>query len=211
VRRTLLDLAGRAPEGWVVHDAARLAGGLDPGTYVAAVRRGTDARNVDDPILRLYRAALGRSPQPAELRAWRAIRRKGVPMAVIAQVFVTSPEFGRLHGALSNRQFAAYLAGLGRAEGPDPLVVSTWVALLDSGRVGRGRALAITIDATAYRADAQPWVDVVALWLGLLGRAPSPTEATTAIRRLAAGTPLSALATDLLSSPEYTRHITTTR
>ncbi len=207
VRDTLTRLAGRAPSGWVRHDVARLEAGLDPGAYVAGVRRGSDARAVTDPLLRLYRAALGRSPRPAELRVWEAIRRRGVSMSSIAQIFVNSPEFGRRHGKLSNEQFGRLAAKLLDPAAPSTQVAAAWTAILDDRVRTRGQALASIIDEARYRTLSQSWVDVVATWIGLLDREPSAKEITTATARLEGGTPLSTLASELLASDEYYRRV----
>ncbi len=93
-----------------------------------------------DQIARLYRAGLGRTPDPAGLAHWRTVRASGVGLEQIANAFIGSPEFQSRFAGLANRAFVdqLYQFVLGRVG--DPGGVAYWTSRLDGG-LSRARLL----------------------------------------------------------------------
>jgi poly-gamma-glutamate synthesis protein (capsule biosynthesis protein) len=107
---------------------------------LVALALGLAAASVDAPvrpeegeIVRLYRSALGRDPDPDGYRYWVTSRIEGVPLAIVAASFLAGPEFGRRFGTGNDPVFVdrVYTNVLGRPG--EPAGVAYWSGELDRG------------------------------------------------------------------------------
>jgi hypothetical protein len=210
VTRVHTDLAGTPPTAgtrasWT---AALTAGTKTPGDLVEALRRGPDNTAAVDPVARLYRAFLGRTPDAGGLRFWVQRKRAGTwTVSRMADQFAASSEFQRTYGTLTNRQFVTriYTDVLGRAA--DPSGVTYWTGKLDRRERTRGQVMIGFSESSEYRRKQAENTDVAVVYAFLLGRAPTAGEATLWTTRQRAGTPVAVLAGELLASPGYATRI----
>jgi hypothetical protein len=72
-------------------------------------------------VIRLYRSVLGRQPDPEGYGYWSALRVEGVPLAVVADGFLTGREYRRRFGAGTDAVFVerVYANVLGRPGDPE--------------------------------------------------------------------------------------------
>jgi hypothetical protein len=188
--RAVVDRAPKPAEltAWV---AALDAGTKTPGQLDDALRRSTENTANVDPVVRLYRAFLGRAPDAAGLRFWIARKRAVAPartwsVGQMAASFVASSEFQRKYGSLSNRAFVTriYTDVLGRSA--DQAGVDFWTRRLDTKRLTRAQVMVNFSESSEYRRKQGATTDVVVAYLALVGRMPTPSE-TTAWTTAAAG------------------------
>lgn len=107
-----------------------------------AVPPADDARPADDQILRLYRAAFGRSPDPGGFSFWSDAYRSGRSLESIAAGFESSPEWRARFGADPSASAfvdALYRNVLGRSG--DAGGERFWVEALTSGRRTRAEVV----------------------------------------------------------------------
>ena len=88
-----------------------------------------------------------------------------------------------------------------------PGAVAFWTTLLDSKLVTRGQVMLTYSDGTMFKASLAGWVDVVHLYLAMLGRPPSAQELSSTTTRLTNGTMLATVAGELLGSPAYANRV----
>jgi hypothetical protein len=168
------DLLGREPDRagrnyWT----SRLHHGTRTGSWmINAFLRTPEFAGVVAPVVRAHLAVTGTYPRSAAgVRADALRLRQGTPLATIAGELVTATP---AMAGLSNSAFvsALYRNALGR--GPAAAELSAELGRLGSGTT-RGEIVArLTSGPTAGRFLLAP-VDVVMLYLGLLGRAPDPS------------------------------------
>jgi hypothetical protein len=123
VDRQFLDITAKLPtssqrSSWV----NQLSNGTrSKGDLVDALRRGPENLANVDPVVRVYRAFLGRAPDAGGLKFWINRKRSIAPaktwtVTQIATEFTNSNEFKTKYGSLTNRQFVTqiYTDVLGR-------------------------------------------------------------------------------------------------
>jgi Domain of unknown function (DUF4214) len=211
VSRLTLDLTATPP---TTAELKLWIGALDAGTktkgdLVDALRTSADNTTNVDPIARLYRAFLGRTPDAGGLEYWVGRRRSGDWTLVrTADHFATSSEFVRKYGALTNRQFVTriYTDVLGRPA--DQGGVDYWTRQLDLKRRSRGSVMVGFSESSEYRRKQVENTDVAVDYIFLLGRAPTAGQVADWVTRQEAGTTQSVLAGELLDSQAYAEHIT---
>ena len=102
--------------------------GSTPFTSVA------DAVEIGGPLLCLHRAALGRDPDAAGLKALVAARRRGADLADLARVLMATAEFGVVHGSgdpghATDAAFAAKAAAQAFGPNGDPAAAALGLAM----------------------------------------------------------------------------------
>lgn len=210
VKRQYLDLTGAQPNSIVVGSwVSRLAdGSATAGDLVEALRRGSDNTKNVDPVARLYRAFLGRTPDAGGLRFWVGRKRAGTwTVTKMADSFATSSEFTRTYGKLTNRAFVTriYTDVLGRAA--DTSGVNYWTGTLDAKTRTRGQVMVGFSESSEYKRKQAENTDVAVAYVFLLGRSPSASEVTDWVDRQKSGTSAVTLAQELLDSPGYAAHV----
>jgi uncharacterized protein YkwD len=211
VKRLHVDLTDAQPSASALSSwVASLSGGSKTrGDLEEALRRTTDNTSNVDPVARLYRAFLGRTPDAGGLKFWVNRKRSGTwSLTKMADNFAASNEFKTKYGTLTNRQFVTriYTDVLGRAA--DPSGVDYWTGRLDSGTWSRGRVMVGFSESNEYKRKQAENTDAAVAYVFLLGRAPTAAELTDWTTRRKAGTTNAALANELLLSSKYATHIT---
>ncbi|HMJ76102.1 MAG TPA: DUF4214 domain-containing protein [Iamia sp.] len=215
VTRQYVDLTARAPSSaslssWV---AQLTAGTKAKGDLDHALRRGSENLANVDPVVRLYRAFLGRAPDAGGLEFWIARKRNVAPartwsLTQIATGFTSSIEFKTKYGSMSNRAFVTQIYTDVLLRPADAAGVDYWTGTLDRGRKTRAQVVVGFSESVEYKTKQAQNTDVAVAYISLMGRAPTTAEASNWVTRQKAGTPDAALLTELLTSAEYATHIT---
>ncbi|WP_421121636.1 DUF4214 domain-containing protein [Aquihabitans daechungensis] len=215
VTRQYVDLTTKAPtssqlSSWVsqLNAGTKTKGDLDD-----ALRRGDEnLRNVD-PVVRVYRAFLGRAPDAGGLQFWIKRKRNVAPaktwtVTQIATEFTNSNEFKTKYGSLTNRQFVTqiYTDVLGRPA--DPSGVNYWTGKLDRKEKTKAQVVVGFSESNEYKTKQAQNTDVAIAFIYLLGRAPTAGEAADWVARQKAGTTHAVLLTELLEGNLYRNRIT---
>jgi hypothetical protein len=148
-------------------------------------------------VIRLYRTTFGRLPDGNGLAYWSGrLQRHASSLRSMAKAFVSSSEFKRRYGALDDAAFVGqmYANALGRT--PDPDGLAFWVGKLQHGTT-RSSLLVSLSESREHVRRAQPEVDAVLLYTGMLRRMPTTAEVS------ASGNDPVQLASDLFHSEEY--------
>jgi len=215
VTRQYVDLTTKAPtsaqlSSWVsqLNAGTKTKGDLDD-----ALRRGDENLKNVDPVVRIYRAFLGRAPDSGGLKFWINRKRSVAPartwsVTQIATDFTNSNEFKTKYGSLTNRQFVTqiYTDVLGRAA--DPSGVNYWTGKLDRKESTKAQVVVGFSESNEYKTKQAQNTDVTIAYVYLLGRSPTTTEASDWVTRQKAGTDHAVLLTELLGSAKYATHIT---
>jgi hypothetical protein len=157
------------------------------------------------PITRLYLGTFRRIPDTAGLLFWIGEFRKATTTAKlqeIATVFATSPEFLATYGALDNTGFVNKMYDLILGRPADAGGLNFWVGQLNGG-VGRGVLLSQFTESEEYKARTANDVYVIAIYVGMLRRAPDQGGFDFWKGRIAAGGSRLELIDGFLSAAEY--------
>ena len=175
-----------------------------------------DGRTDLGSALRLYRAALGRDPDPIGLGFWTGALDTGTATPVeAARSFVASPEFQARYGATDNAGFVdlLYRNVLGRAA--DAEGSAYWKGSLDAGAITRAEAVlgfsdsAELVAATAGRFSGGVWapdtvaVDVLRFYEAVLDRLPDAGGLLHWINVRGQGLTLPQMADAFIASAEF--------
>ena len=214
VTRQYLDLTTHTPtssslSSWV---AQLTSGTKTKGDLDDALRRGAENLGNVDPVVRVYRAFLGRAPDAAGLKFWIARKRNVAPartwsVTQIAESFTASNEFMTKYGSMTNMQFVTqiYTDVLGRAA--DPSGVTFWTNQLNTKEKDRAQVVIGFSESNEYKTKQAQNTDVAVAYIYLLGRAPTAIETTNWTTPEKAGTTDAALLTELLNGAPYATHI----
>ena len=141
------------------------------------------AREID-PAIRLYQAALARSPDYAGLQNWsKALQAGALTLDAAADQFAASAEFAATYGTLDNTQFVQqlYRNVLGREA--DPTGLANWVGLL-AGGASRGTVVVGFSESAEFTHKMSTQVEILRLFFLLQQRMPTPAELQAAIALL---------------------------
>jgi hypothetical protein len=210
VTRVTSDLTGRPPtaDDLTSQMAALEQTSMTKGDLVAALRASADNTSNVDPVVRLYRAFLGRTPDAGGLTYWVGRRRSGGWTLVrTADHFASSSEFTRKYGDLTNRQYVRRLYTDVLQRDPDQAGEDYWTRQLDLRRRSRGSIMVGFSESSEFKRKQAGNTDAAVAYVFLLGRAPSSGEVAEWVTRQAGGTTTSELASELLESGAYARHI----
>ena len=213
---------GSDPAGWISRQGTVSAGGETDG--FAGVERiafidGHLSYTAEDPdaqVARLYRAALGRTPDSGGLAYWGGRVTDGASLASVAQSYLSGPEFQARFGGFDDASFVAqtYRNVLGREA--DAGGFSYWHSrLLYAGR-SRAEVLVGLSESAENKQATAPlmrdglWVQdldaaaVARLYDAALDRLPDAGGLATWTARLDSGTlPLYAVAAQFIASSEF--------
>ena len=163
--------------------------------------------------MRLYSAALGRTPDQGGLEA-NANALAAIGLEALASSFVGSAEFQARFGALNNQQFVEqlYLFALGRQG--DPAGIEGWVNFLNGGATrgavvvgfsesaeNRARTADI-VNQGLWMSDAEALV-IARLYDATLDRLPDPGGLANWVAAYEGGTPLLDIANAFVGSAEF--------
>lgn len=172
-----------------------------------------DATSQSAQVMRLYSAALNRTPDQAGLEA-NVAALGTLGLQTLASNFVASAEFQGRFGALNNQQFVEqlYVFALGRTG--DPAGVANWVNALNSG-MSRGQVVvgfsesaenqtrtAATLAAGLWIPDAEAQV-IARLYDATLDRLPDPSGLAGWVALYEGGMSLTQIAGAFVDSAEF--------
>lgn len=172
VDRLSTDLLGRPADAatrrfWT--DA--VAAGVDPTLVIDVFLRGSEGGGTTADLLRLHLVALGRFPTAAEL----AGARSRPSLTAAASAILGSTAF-RQRGATTVEAYVDLVWRAFQGRGPTATERSFLVQLLTTGAVTRAGLLVGAATDPGYVANTSRAADIAAVHLGMLGRAPTPTE-----------------------------------
>jgi phospholipase/lecithinase/hemolysin len=187
-----------------------------PGVTTMAFANGTgvfDPTGAAEDVARLYQTVLDRAPDVPGLLDWTAVVddsvvSPGVVTATVANAFVTSPEFIKDYGSLSNSAFVnqLYENGLGRAA--DPTEAQPWDNMLAAGTSRGSVALDIAESTESQNyslatAGDNNGAEIYRLYETAFGVAPDPTGLATYESVLAGGGTITQVAQDLVGTAGF--------
>lgn len=178
------------------------------GELILALRRGEENASKVDPVARLYRALLARTPDASGLKFWVNRRRAGTwTLTRMADHFAGSSEFKRKYGTLTNRQFVTriYTDVMGRPG--DTGGMNYWTGKLDRKEKSRGGVMVGFSESNEYKVKQLDNTDIAVSFTYLLGRAPTNAEVTNWNDRHDSGTSTVVLVTEILDSGMYANRI----
>ena len=184
-------------------------GAKTKGELIEGLRRSSENVANVDPVARLYRAFLGRTPDAGGLKFWVNRRRAGTwTLTKMADSFASSNEFKTKYGTLTNRQFVTriYTDVLGRTA--DTAGVNYWTGRLDAHAKTRGQVMVGFSESSEYKRKQAENTDAAVVFIYVMGRRPSDLEVAGWASRNKAGIPVPELAEELLRSSAYATHIT---
>jgi hypothetical protein len=134
------------------------------------------SRRQIEPAIRLYYAALGRSPDYTGLQNWSNALRAGVlTLAGAADQLAGSAEFLEHYGALDNTQYVQQLYGNVLGREADAASLAGWVGKLDTG-ASRGAVVAGLSESDEFKGNVADQVEILRLHYLLLQRMPTAAE-----------------------------------
>ena len=215
VNRQYLDLTTKAPtssslSSWV---SQLSAGTKKKGDLDDALRRGTENLSDVDPVVRVYRAFLGRAPDATGLKFWIKRRRNVAPaktwtVTQIATDFTSSNEFKSKYGSLTNRAFVTRIYTDVLERTADQAGVDYWTKKLDTKTKTKAQVMVGFSESNEYKTKQAQNTDLAVAYIYLLGRTPTTPETTDWVTREKAGTAHATLLSELLNSAGYATHIT---
>ncbi len=110
-------------------------------------------------VVRLYQAALGRTPDQGGLDGWTALLESGTPLSAAAQGFLASPEFQSRFSAAAGPDDAAFIEQLYQNvlhRPADPEGRANWLAILADQRLDRAGVLAGFAESAENQANTAP-------------------------------------------------------
>jgi alpha-tubulin suppressor-like RCC1 family protein len=178
LRQLFLDVLQRQIDsGGLASFGAALAGGESRAAVLGDLLGSAEYQSRQiEPAIRLYYAALARSPDYAGLQNWsNALRAGALTLAEAGNQFASSTEFLQDYGNLDNTGSVQqlYLNVLGRPA--DPAGLANWVGELNAG-ASRGRVLIGFSESPEFQADMANQVEIVRLFYLLEGRMSTASE-----------------------------------
>jgi hypothetical protein len=176
-RLSLAVLGQNADPAMLASLNAALAGGTSRAAILDDLYATTEysARQID-PAIRLYYAALARSPDYAGLQNWSNTLQAGaLSLTQAADQFASSAEFAIKYGSLDNTGYVQqlYRNVLGREA--DSSGLADWVGQLNNG-ASRGTILVGFSESDEFKADLANQVEIVRLYYLLDQRMPTAAE-----------------------------------
>jgi Ca2+-binding RTX toxin-like protein len=151
-----------------------------------------------DPVVRMYFAFFGRSPDPAGLSFWVGIMQGGATAQQIGAAFSAAPEFQSLYGGVGDGAFLDMLYQQAFQRTPDAAGKAFYVDVLSHG-VSRGTIVAEFFKSPEMTASMGATFKVVEQYLG--AQLAPPSAAQIAAGLSTAGS--AALFTTLYASDQY--------
>jgi hypothetical protein len=185
--------------GWV----SQMNDGLSRDQVADTFQASNEFLTTVPPVIRLYIGILNRYPDyPLWLGNVQGLR-AGIPLAVIAQIFIDSAEFQSLHGnSLSNEQFVQVLYQNVLNRIPSQGEVDGWVSVLNGGAT-RGQVLKEFTESPEFVQQSEKEVFVLTQYLCLLRRTPSTTELNPLVTAMNNGATRLNVIHGFLNSAEY--------
>jgi predicted acyl esterase len=186
---------------------AGIDGGDDEYEFIVGLRHAVDQATNVDPVTRLYWAYFQRTPDAKGQAYWVRKRRAGTTLIRVSNTFAASSEFKTKYGSLTNKAFVqlVYQNVLGRAG--DAGGVAYWTKQLDARKKSRGQVMLNFSESNEFKTKSKDRVDVINLWISMLGKVPTASELGTALATLTGGEPLATIAEQILRSSAYAARV----
>ena len=203
VSRQLTDFTGSAPAAAVTAGVNAIEGGQSPLDYIVGQRHSTAQAGTVDPVTRLYWAYFQRTPDKNGQDYWVRKRQAGQSLIKVSNTFAASNEFKTKYGSLSNKAFVerVYQNVLGRAG--DAGGIKYWTGVLDAKKQPRGQVMLSFSESNEFKTKSRNRVDVINLWLTMIGKAPTKAELDDALATMTGGEPLTTIVDQILRSAAY--------
>lgn len=203
VSQQLTDFTGAAPAAAITAGVTAIEGGQSPLDYVVEQRHSAAQAGTVDPITRLYWAYFQRTPDKNGQAYWVRKRQAGQTLIKVSSTFAGSSEFKTKYGSLTNRKFVelVYTNVLGRSG--DAGGINYWTAQLDAKRQSRGQVMLSFSESNEFTTKSRNRVDVINLWITMLGKAPTTSELNGALATMTGGQPLSTIVDQILRTEAY--------
>jgi methionine-rich copper-binding protein CopC len=176
------NILGREPDaaGLAYWTAQVESGGAKLADVVTSFTTSTESVTMVQPIIALYQAAFGRTPDTAGLQYWTQQVRSGASLDDVTQSFAQSTEFASVSGgSVSQLVSTLYQNTLGRA--PDAAGLGYWTAQLSNGG-SVSKILSSFTTSTEGQSITSDKAQVVLTYQAIVGRSPSNTELNTALQ-----------------------------
>jgi hypothetical protein len=178
LQRLFSDVLGREIDpGALASFGAALAGGESRAAALGDLYGSVEYTNRQvEPAIRLYYAALARSPDYVGLQNWsNALHGGTLTLTGAADQFASSAEFVLKYGSLNNTGYVQqlYRNVLGREA--DPSGLADWVGQLNAG-ASRGTILVGFSESDEFKGNLAAQVEILRLYFLLDKRMPTPAE-----------------------------------
>ncbi|WP_156949880.1 FG-GAP-like repeat-containing protein [Simplicispira psychrophila] len=127
-------------------------------------------------VIRLYHAALGRSPELCGYNYWLGQANAGVNTSEMGRNFLASAEFATQQAGLDNAGFVDLMYHNVLQRAPEAAGRAFWLDQLQTGKTDRGGMLYSVVQSQEFKAAMVDDVAVDILYLGLLNRTASSAE-----------------------------------
>ena len=151
------------------------SGALNAAQVSAQFMASTEFQRSVDPVVRLYFAAFGRSPDAAGLAYWVAAVHAGATLPQIAAVFAAAPEFRALHGAVNDAVFLDILYQQAFQRQPDPAGKAYFIDRLAHG-ASRGEVIVAFATSAELNAGLGATIKVIEQYLAVQQGLPDAAE-----------------------------------
>ena len=178
LKKLFVDVLDREPDAGELNSySAELAGGRSRAAVLGELLDTSEYRQRQiEPTIRLYSAALGRSPDYDALRDWSDVLRSGVlTIAEAADQFAGGAEFQQRYGALDNKEYVQQLYRNAPGREVDAADQAAWVSQLDAG-ASRGAVLVGLAESDEFKTAVADQVEILRLHFLLLHRMPAAAE-----------------------------------
>lgn len=176
------NILGREPDaaGLAYWTAQVESAGKKLSDLVTSFTTSTESVTTVQPVIALYQAAFGRTPDTAGLQYWTQQVRNGALLNEVTQSFTQSTEFANVAGGSMNQLVTSlYQNTMGRA--PDAAGLAYWTAQLNSGSSISNMLSAFTSTPEGQSATSEK-AQIVLTYQAVIGRSPSSTELNNALQ-----------------------------
>ena len=176
------NILGREPDaaGLAFWTAQVGSGGIKLADVVASFTTSTESVTTVQPIIALYQAAFGRTPDTAGLQYWTQQVRSGSSLDDVTHSFAQSTEFASVSGgSVTQLVSTLYQNTLGRA--PDAAGLAYWTAQWNNGGNVSNMLSSFTSSVEGHSITSDK-AQVVLTYQAVIGRSPSNAELNTALQ-----------------------------
>jgi hypothetical protein len=192
-----------ASESQVAQYSAALTSGLTRGQLAADLIDSAEFRSGSRFVAALHIGLLNRDP---EFLAWISQRGSLLSGAVTPEELtanlLASADFQRLHGQLSDLEFASLLHRQVLRHTPSQSDLDSMAAELQAG-TSRAQLAMRSLESPEFQSGSGARLTAFCLYATVLQRRPSPFEASAMATQVEGGASMAALAGTLLNGPEF--------
>lgn len=176
------NILGREPDvaGLAYWTSQVEAGGVKLADVVSSFASSTESVTTVQPVIALYQAAFGRTPDTAGLQYWTQQVHAGASLNDVTLSFAQSTEFASVAGgSVTQLVSTLYQNTLGRA--PDAAGLAYWTAQLSNGGSVSSMLSSFTVSPEGQSITSDK-AQLVLTYQAIVGRSPTNTELNTALQ-----------------------------